>query len=950
MKQTIKGEAPFQVLATNFSISPSNEGYTLQISADGTNYSDLFAVGSDTTRMVTGVSNGSYFRLKGNESTVVVNWVTQCSDGGSGGGGTGAQGPQGPQGATGPQGPEGPAGSGGTIDSGAVQTQIDRSINANNEQIEEGEIIVGMAKQLYSPDGVTSEGEYFYRTTAGDEDVSTGIANLKKVEGNATFPETTYNDSAVLMRDGSEVEGFDTDFFWGDNTIETQTSFETPIGVSGLTCVKVENPWNGRTYKFRIWYNEGIWSDYSFTYNNGVWTGNESSKITQIDANNWYWHIASPSETSMAGTAVWDAETLSFTFTQTNGFSYSYIRQVDWNGGAGATDKLYYITGENIPNDIPIGETTYTYSTADTAWTPSLPQAVSSMTLNSETYVPQDGDEIVINRYLSALGSVVYAQPSKFVALGLNSFDYTCEGILTTLLAEGKKYSYDANDGEYRIDTDSNYNTYAIYAVTGLENGYVIHMDGGSFNSKTAGVADTNVAVEVDNADFDTTIENGNLIVYPTTAMPYIILSVPTADADKVCVHPRWSGYRDEDYEDYAESSLDISAFNTECPLISIGDTRNEWDFENMKLINKFETSAYSAEAVADLIEDGKVLGEDFEFDEDYIYVVAAEPTEIDITDFDNEYQDNDFSVEYLTDENDELLSIPVEVTTWYMNNLTDKLRRMRTDFIHLDDPNTAGEVGKTYEYQGRIMKWVEGSGYTAEWLKSVSSVSDGEGTGLVYAIIPDGQTLFEFRTGNSDAWRKVIYSGDTLYYTETGGTVVSAVTIGKTFIFEGISYPTLRRIKGVYENGYIGFLRNANLYYIQNVWDGRVEGGHYELIDKYNYPYLANGDNGIPSWNEKGQIIRKNWSVSTKDIYINATGTSLNNRTTVLTNGTNNGPDRWFAPITGGDTGQTLVSAGANAAPVWETRIKVVKITSDAYEALQNKDANTLYVIDDES
>lgn len=114
MTYKIQGEMPFQVLASNFSIGPSNEGYTLQISADGTNYSDLFAVGANVTRMVTGVANGSYYRLSGNDSQVAINWIKQCNDGGSGGGeGTGPQGPMGPQGIVGPQGPQGPAGEGG---------------------------------------------------------------------------------------------------------------------------------------------------------------------------------------------------------------------------------------------------------------------------------------------------------------------------------------------------------------------------------------------------------------------------------------------------------------------------------------------------------------------------------------------------------------------------------------------------------------------------------------------------------------------------------------------------------------------------------------------------------------------------------------------------------------------------------------------------------------------
>lgn len=78
----VTGEQPFQVLATNFSISPSQQGYTLQISADGVNYSNLFAVSPNVTRMVSGVANGSYYRLSGNTSEVVINWSRQCSTGG----------------------------------------------------------------------------------------------------------------------------------------------------------------------------------------------------------------------------------------------------------------------------------------------------------------------------------------------------------------------------------------------------------------------------------------------------------------------------------------------------------------------------------------------------------------------------------------------------------------------------------------------------------------------------------------------------------------------------------------------------------------------------------------------------------------------------------------------------------------------------------------------------
>ena len=85
----VQGEAPFQVLTNNFSISPSNEGYTLQISADGINYSNLFSVGANVTRLVTGVAANSYYRLLGNNSQVSINWMKTCvTEGGGSGSGT----------------------------------------------------------------------------------------------------------------------------------------------------------------------------------------------------------------------------------------------------------------------------------------------------------------------------------------------------------------------------------------------------------------------------------------------------------------------------------------------------------------------------------------------------------------------------------------------------------------------------------------------------------------------------------------------------------------------------------------------------------------------------------------------------------------------------------------------------------------------------------------------
>lgn len=926
MEYKINGAQPFQVLSDSFSISPSNEGYTLQVSADGVNYSDLFSVASNTTKMCTGMSNGSYYRLNGNESEVVVNWRTECK--GSGGGGVGPQGPQGPQ---------GPAGAG---DSGQVQTMINESISTFSEELQAGQPIVGMANQLYSPDGVTSDGRFNYRTTAGDEDVATGDAELRVLKGNSDYSNVTVTSDVqtALYRSGDEVTGFTCDATSGE-IITYDWEEVTAQNIAGKNAQVCRNKLDNSRTGYPGWF-----------YSNGgdmqwQWNGSTLSpqRSTVVDLGNGWWRPA----TDDGARAYWDGEWLTIYLTGVSQSTYITAFQ----------DSFIPVEADmgvevHNPNDILTGEYTYTYDGND--WSPSLPLAISNMQVNGSTYTPQSGDELVITKTISVSGLATSPTPSEFVALGLNSFDYECNGILTSVFEEGRRYIYnDEEEGEYDSWIDTAYTTYSVYAVTGLENGYIVHYEGGSFirNYNFGGVADTAVWEE---GDIDTHIDfsnselvNGDLVVYPTTAMPYIIFSVPTEDADKICVHPRWSGKMDEGFEEYSESVIDISSLVNEYPLISVGNVRNEIRIKDGVYVENIELEEFSSERVAELDANGKHYGIDYQYDEDYIYIVSSDPGQKEIGENEYTYKDNDFSVEYFT-EDGEILAEEIYAETYYVTNLVDKLRRLETYFIHLDDPNASGQEGKTYEYDGRLMKWVEGSGNTAEWLKNISGLTNNEGTGLIYSIIPDGQVLFEFKYQYGSNWRQVVYSNNTLYLLETGGTVVCAVTIGNTFQFtpkDTSSY----NIKGVFTNGYIGFRKSSSISF-QNVWIGNVNGGHYELLDKANKPYVEVAS-GIPFWNENGQITRIDRGVGTKNIYFNTSGSPYNAKTTFVYSDSSYGPERMFVPTVGGTQGQTLVSNGANAEPVWESRIKVVKITSADYDALVQAgttDPNTLYAIDD--
>lgn len=82
----VTGESPFQVMAETFCVSPSNEGYTIQFSADGSSYTDLMAVGAGINKTVSEQAVGTYYKLVGNATEVTVTSGMDCNTGGGGGG------------------------------------------------------------------------------------------------------------------------------------------------------------------------------------------------------------------------------------------------------------------------------------------------------------------------------------------------------------------------------------------------------------------------------------------------------------------------------------------------------------------------------------------------------------------------------------------------------------------------------------------------------------------------------------------------------------------------------------------------------------------------------------------------------------------------------------------------------------------------------------------------
>jgi len=74
-KMIVKGESPFQVPGRAFAISPSLEGYTLNYSVDGVDWTAYEeATASGVTELVNCPVEGMFFKLAGNFTDVTIRY------------------------------------------------------------------------------------------------------------------------------------------------------------------------------------------------------------------------------------------------------------------------------------------------------------------------------------------------------------------------------------------------------------------------------------------------------------------------------------------------------------------------------------------------------------------------------------------------------------------------------------------------------------------------------------------------------------------------------------------------------------------------------------------------------------------------------------------------------------------------------------------------------------
>lgn len=236
------------------------------------------------------------------------------------------------------------------------------------------------------------------------------------------------------------------------------------------------------------------------------------------------------------------------------------------------------------------------------------------------------GDVISVVYVAEVRGTITVANPQSFVTTGWNLFDSS------TGYAKVIKY-----DSGYRIDGTYTSIKYAP-TLTGAQSDIV--------------VTEHNFDIPADGYVFVTGGNSTDTAIYP--------------------VWEDWGdGYADRgvSFEPYSESVVDLSdVMSTSFPygLMKAGTALDEIDLNLGQAISRVERLAYTAENLAT----AKNSGREFEYDENYIYLVRATPLVVSIT-IDGDVVVNDHGIEYFTD-----TSIPVYAELLYGNNLKNKLER----------------------------------------------------------------------------------------------------------------------------------------------------------------------------------------------------------------------------------------------------------------------------------
>lgn len=315
------------------------------------------------------------------------------------------------------------------------------------------------------------------------------------------------------------------------------------------------------------------------------------------------------------------------------------------------------------------------------------------------------------------------------------------------------------------------------------------------------------------------------------------------------------------------------------------------------------------------------------------------------------------------------------EVISTALNDLNERNGELLKELDTLPENPVDGAV---YNYQGRLIKYVNGPGNWGEWSNLNTATGYGRpnvgGTSLSYGVIPssmEGELAFGFgyiKSSSADTnvalWAFFNLQDNTIdVYDNKDKTGSTLYNISLNAGVETVINRNSINVNVSWNNNIIQIRPNTTYSQVLRWCNTAINNSHYELAESVPFSYPVINSNVDPitfNSNESGWLVLSDnnngtvrpWTKLTKNnIYINTSGSSnalsfYSNASTPI--------NRMFVPTASGETGTILVSAG-NTAPVWQSLSTALGIqhiwtgTQDAYDALGTYDNSTLYFIVEE-
>lgn len=487
---------------------------------------------------------------------------------------------------------------------------------------------VGLADNLYDASAPVDISSFWFRTSAGEESITTGPAALRALRGNMLNSGYTPRSGNYTASSGITVNNFDLDAF------------------------EANNPSTG-TYVFQ--YNRPNWTLNGSTITPGSWGLDVTPRPESLSITTTGEITAACTDVSVFTAAV-GGETGSYIFTfvdyDDDEAAGTHVGPY-WTYNGEEIDLIDYalsITGEPVNND--------------------------SITVN---YTAPLLTGVVTVEYVKAvLGTLIPAAVDYlFATVSMNQYDKNGIGRLTHIINNATIDS----TGKIILGTGK---VACVRAVGGIYSGYVAYSENQYITriAHTPLVWNSGAAILPaigDTLSLEDTTQDAELSIALFDPVSWVCVAV-TDDSD-LSIHPRWSSGQDQDhtYDEYSDNHVEIPKVDkngVDLPtglygMPAIGNVFDEIRFETVNTYTK------RIERVANTVANMAMVqayGTPYLYDSDYIFYVLkdADIVVYELGDVSDEYIVNDYGTEALVATTpDNMCTLNIS----YGTNLKDKLR-----------------------------------------------------------------------------------------------------------------------------------------------------------------------------------------------------------------------------------------------------------------------------------